>query len=251
MRSMFRTALVTLVAALAMGALTSSSALAASTNNPQWEINKKILGEGESAEMTAKASGRQILSSSLAEIECTKLKVQTGAKMLGSKAPASGSANETIVYEECEVNSFPGCEINKGKAGKAKITTDPLTTTLVFETKEAAEKETGATLSLLKPSTGKTFAPLELSPETGEACPTKGNLGIAGEVAFENIEGAVAKESHELRSLSRISKAFVNEGGKTVEKSVVGLKLGGGVAMTYLGIFEVTLTSKALWNVFG
>ncbi len=243
-----RTLTIALLALSVLGAFAASSAFAASTNNPQWQVNKAELSGNK--EVTAEANGTQKLNVAGAfgaTIACKKLKVASGAKIIGSTKPAAGTDEETIVYEECEVEGSPSCTINGEAAGKAKITTNLLKSTLVFKTKAAAEKEESSTLSLFEPKTGTVFVTLTLAG----TCPATGSFEITGQVAAENVKGNEEIETHELNApATAITKYFVNEGGKTVEKKVNALKFGIFPA-SYVGKAKIKLTSKEVWSVIG
>ena len=160
-----RIAMLGLAAVFAMSLVWSASAFAKSTNNPQYEIEEggvaKILAapaeKPETRVVEAEQSGVQKLEGSGVVLACKKLKLKAGATIIGSNKPNAGKSAETLEYSECEVEGSPNCEINKEKAGKAKLTTNALTDTLVFATKKAAEEEVAPTDTLFEPTTGKEF----------------------------------------------------------------------------------------------
>jgi hypothetical protein len=247
---MFRTTLMTFAAALALSALAAPSALAASTNNPRWEVAKELLGEGKSEAVEVSQNGVQKLNMPIGNpLECRKIKAETpAAKILGSKAPNAGTGEETLTFEECEYHFAPECEINKEKAGKAKIKTNLLQSTLVFETKAGAESEAGQTLTLLQPKSGKLWASVDVR---GNGCPFTGETRLEGQVAALNVNGGEELASHELKFPEvHIGKYFVNESGKTVEKYGVELHLFG-LKITWIGKTTLKLTSNKLWKIFG
>jgi hypothetical protein len=237
-----------LMVVLAISVVSSASASAA-TNNPQWQVAGKVLTAGESKEVTAEANGAQKLNiggAFLGNIKCTALKLQARAKILGSTAPNPGTDEETIVYEKCELEGKPECKINGEAAGVAKITTNLLKSTLVFETKAAAEAQSAPTLTLFEPKVGTVFVTLEL---TG-TCNATGKFEITGQVAAKNPEGATEKEVHVSESpATAITKYFVNEGGVTTEKKVTALKFGIFPA-SYIGNSNIRLSTKELWSIF-
>jgi hypothetical protein len=238
-----------LAAVFAFGAIGVSQSFAASTNNPQWEVASKILGEGESKPVVAKANGAQKLKATGITISCASLKVEN-ANIKGSKAPNPGTDEEVIVYEECEVEGKPNCEINKEKSKVAKIKTVLLKSTLAFQTKVAAEAESAPTVTVFEPKEGTKFTTFEL---TGIECLAQGVISVEGQVACENPKGQEQLAKHELNCPEpAIKKYFVNEGAVTVEKLVKELRLEGvlKLAATYVGKASVELTSKELWGVF-
>jgi hypothetical protein len=247
--------LMTFAAALALSGLASTSAFAASTNNPQWEVAKEILGEGksEAVEVFSQSSSQALHWPNMSgDIICTKIKAETpAAKITGSKSPNGGTDEETLMFEECEVRRAPECEINKEKAGKAKIKTNLLKSTLVFETKAGAESEAGQTLTLLQSKTTEVpkdlWAWIEL---TGPGC-SAGRWALLGEVAAVNIKGEEELAAHELKFPALpMEKYFVNEAGKTVQKNLHRLTLGG-VHLNWEGSTGLKLISKKLWKVLG
>ena len=145
MSTIFRKTLVCLVAALAMSVVATATA-SAITNNPKvtaclkhagagekfkdsackeksstgkWEIVE--LKEKETMEILAEAKGTQKLNTGGSVIACKKVKFAKGAKMIGGEPVTD---EETIEYEECEVEGHANCEINKEKAGKGKLTNE-------------------------------------------------------------------------------------------------------------------------------
>lgn len=248
MKSVFKMTLAVSLAALALSAVASTSAQAASTNNPQWSVGKAILGAGESQALEVSQNGAIVLGIFGGTIDCRTLKVETpAAKIIGSTAPAAGTGEETLVFGECEERAHPGCEINQKKAGSASIKTELLKSTLVYETKAGAESETGATLTLLQPKTGQFFAWIELSG----SCGFTGYFPVTGQIAAKNVNGGEESASQSINfPETHITKYFVNEAGKTVEKKVTNLTYAGA-AMSW--IFQATekLTSKKLFKILG
>jgi hypothetical protein len=266
-----RTALLTLalLASLAGSVLGATSALAASTNNPQYqECNKVAAGTGkftdaactkegvgnfeekllgaEGKEFSAEASSAQTFADGTAKltVSCSALKVAKGAKLIGSTAPAPGTSEETLEYEKCEVVGKAACEINKGKAGSAKFTSNPLKTTLVFATKAAAEKEESDTLTLIEPKTGTAFSKFELSGE----CPVTGSFTLEGSILAENVEGSTNSPKHTLNlPAEAITAYFSNSSGKTTE-GLIGFK-GGGVKVVPGGRGVLNLFEEDSWKI--
>ncbi len=247
MRSIFRRAFLSLLVVTALTAVAATSALAASTNNPLWRIKGALLASGHTAEVTAgKISGGvwRITNFGITT-ECSKVKFKTGAVITGSTAPAAGTANGTLVFEGCSVAGFSSCTINGKVPGT--ITSEALTATLAFATKEAAEKETGPYVVVLKPTSGKVFMKYL---EEGE-CPFGGTHAYEGEVALSAPEGGTELVEHAFEAPSvSITTYYVNSAGKTVQKTGVHLTGNGGGA-TLGGLMKVELVSKELWSVVG
>jgi hypothetical protein len=195
----------------------------------------------ETLGITAKATTTQKLVDSSAKITiaCSGLKLASGANLKGGEP---GTDEETIEYSGCEVEGSPKCEINKEKAGSAKITTKGLTSRLVFRTKAGAEKETAEeTATLFKPASGTEFAALELKEESGGTCPSKGTIVVRGEVLLENVGSGEASESHELSAPDKTSEEeyFENPEAKK-EKLGKALTLSVGGGAKYEGKSTVT-----------
>jgi hypothetical protein len=245
MRFISRSVLGVLVAVLALSALASTSAFAASTNNPQWKVNGVLLGSGQSDEVGIVGGSAWKISNFGLTTECSKVSLKAGAKLLGGDP---GTSSETITYSGCSEVSRPKCKIN-GNSGT--ITTQPLTGTLAFETKEAAEKETGPTIVVLKPTTGKVFLSyVEEEASKGlHECFYGGERTFTGELALRAPEGATELTVHSFEP-STIKWYYVNTGGKTVETNVKQLAWAG-TAATMQGEMKVELAGKQNWSIFG
>jgi hypothetical protein len=248
MRFISRSALGVLVVVFAMSAVASTSAFATSTNNPQWSIAGELLGNGKNAEVTANGSGAWRINTFGISTECTSVKAKSGAVLTGTAAPVAGTSSETLVFKGCGVPHYAKCKIDKGAE---TIATEPLTGTLAFLTKEAAEKEKGPNVVILKPATGKVFIHFIEEEEkvgTGE-CPFRGEEKFQGEVALKAPEGETLKIGHTFTS-SGISMYFENSGGKTLEKKS-RLTFFEAAAATMEGEMKAELASKESWSIFG
>lgn len=241
----------TVVAVMAASlAVMAPSAFANSTNNPQWEIGGAILGEGETKGLEAEASGAQILTASTTELECSSVTAEN-AEFKGSKAPAAGTASETLAYGGCHIKGKTAAECEgrtKGGATAAQIKTDPLTATLAFETEKAGVEQEAPTVSVFKPASGSTFVEVELK---GTSCPSIKEASISGGVVAKNVNGQNLGLSHELEAPSSpITKYFVNNGGKTEEQKT-SLKAFGIAAAKYIGKAIVWVLGRLNeWRVF-
>jgi hypothetical protein len=265
---MIRPRLITLaLAALcAFGLAGSADAMAKSTNNPQWQRCEKkaggaftdsacsiagkgefeilTLGEGEKLEFEVEAKGTQKLVATGLTIACPKLKAAKGAVVIGSKAPNAGTSEAILEFSECEVEKASECSINKEGSKKAKLATKTLKSTAVYETKEAAELEKGPLLTLIEPKEGKAFITVELSG----TCPITGMVTFEGSVLSHVISGGGFAVKQELSAPSEaLTKYFVNEAEKTLEKKAAGLK-AVGLKATYVAGSQGNLSSKAAWR---
>jgi hypothetical protein len=252
---------VGLAALFAMSAVLVSSALAASTNNPQWKLCEEVaagtgkftnsacttagvgswefntLKAGQEHPLEGRQNGTQTLvvksGSNTSTIKCNKMTLNSG-KVLGSNAPEPGTAEATLAYRECEEEGNKTCEINKEAGGSAKITTHALKAKLVYSSLIGAEKENEAeTDTLFEPKEGTTFVALEL----GAACKVKGINSFEGKVLAENIHAAEHLAEHELNF--KAGKYWTNEAGKSVEHSVGALKSSGGAELTISGKISI------------
>jgi len=251
MRTRYRMVVAALLTVLAMSALASTSAFAASTNNPQWKVNGALLGNGNNAEVTATGSGRWLIGSYGLRTVCGRLNAKSGAVITGTAAPVAGTSSETLVFEDCEAGGFPRCKINGEEGGLGKITTEPLTGTLAFLTEEAAEQEQGPNVVLLKPTTGKVFMHFieKENREGTNECPIPGKWTFEGALLLKASEGGTELTHHTFEASNR-SGYYVNSGGKTLkEKS--GLTAFGGAGATMEGKLSVELANKQSWSIFG
>ena len=252
MRYVFKMVLAASLATLALGAVTSTSALAAPTN-PMWEVEKALLGEGKSEAAQFSQAGAQVLTwtqvgSPPMVVHCSKLKAETpAAKILGSMAPNPGTGEETLVFEGCEVEGHSECLINKESAGTAKIKTQVLKSTLAFETASAAEFEKGPTLTYFQPKLGAVVMTIEFSG----SCKSIGSFSLEGQVAAANFKAEEQLASHELKiPLPPIANYFVNEAGKVVEKKIKQFSMVG-LVFRWVGNMNLSLTGGKSWRVIG
>jgi hypothetical protein len=232
-----RTIILPSLALLAVAVAGASTTLAASTNNPQFSLcvekvggklgagcekagsgfETKSLGEGESKEVTAKTTGVDELHTAGVTIQMKKLKFVKGAALKGSKMPNPGTTSGTIEYEELAVKGAPECKFEQSEKVVTTLKTNPLIIKLAFPTKADAEKEEGETVSVLEPASGKVLMEFKL---TGPGCPTPSPAKVEGDLVMENVNGSKYGESRELKApATSIEHYFVNEGGKTVEKT--------------------------------
>jgi hypothetical protein len=252
MRFRSGSALVALVAVLAMSALMAGQALAASTNNPAWNVEGKQLGAGLTKDFTASANGEQTLTMGGASIECKKL--STTGVLTGSATSAAGTGEGVSVYKEC---AAPGdetkCVINGDPIGKGEIKSDPLSLRLVYLTQAAAEAEaltTEATGLFVQAKSGEVMMEYTLSG----TCPMGiGKFRVEGGesprhgLVMKVLGDDVSQASHEAEDPDvMITKYWENVGGKS--KEVPAHLEQDGSNMTMYGASTFGLTSKESWN---
>jgi hypothetical protein len=271
MKARFRWMVVALLAVFAVCAV---AATAASAKNPTWMTCKAVtagtgkfedglcskggkgnweaseLLTGESKEIRSEANGGQEFYIESDVINCHKLKTKPGAEIVGGEP---GSGEEVIVYEECYVPGRPDCKINEKSSGT--ITTNTLTSTLVYLTKEAAEKESAeAAGTLLKPKTGTVLATLHMSenaPEDECAPILKGEVQIKGEVIADNVKGGAHATKHELSIPieEEAQREYWLQEGKTIQKKATNRITWNSLAGTWAGgkSFVTMASAEAFW----
>jgi hypothetical protein len=255
------------IAAMALSAVVSASASA--TKNPKWALcetrgpnngqwsngtcttlggektheTRLLLTENETREITAEANGNQRLASPGAPtVICKKLKLRTGAILLGGE-PGKGAGS--AIFEECEVEGKPNCKIKNVGGVNGTIETHPVTATLVYSSKAAEEKENqAATLTLFKPTTGEIFVELEIE---GTECPEalRGKaFPVKGEVLGENTGGNEHLVTHELNFPTTAFKTYwLQVGGVATEKEIKKLMLAT-LAASYSGKTKASLAGS-------
>lgn len=242
MRTINRSALLAALAVLALGALMSSSALAASTNNPLWKVGGALLAGGHTSELVNKSTiGTWELATAGRYIECSHVKVAAGATINGSAAPAAGTTSEKLVLETCNVVGAATCAV-------PNVTTKALTGTLGFLTKAAGEAETAPNVLVLAPVTGGvgSFMVVKI---TGETCAYKGEYFYEGQVALETPEGSSELKAHTFKApTTTIAEYWVNSAGATVRKTA---RLFDGAVGSLHGQMNLELASGALWSISG
>jgi hypothetical protein len=197
------------------------------------EFEKTNLQAGETLDVSASAVGTQKLGiPALAfTIECKKLKLASGANLKGGDP---GTDEEKLEYEECELPST-SCKINGERPGK--ITTETLSSTLVYLSKAASEKLTvSATGTLFKP-TGTKFAEFTVGPvEAG--CSVNLTLVPKNELVVENTDApGVNVLLHTLTAPATAIKSYWNAAGE--ETKIKTLAISGFPAI-YEGETSVT-----------
>jgi len=209
------------LASLVVGLLSVSAAYGLSTDNPAWEKESGLLGEGESISIGAKASGSQTLEAGKDKIKCRSVHAveETGVEndIKGSTPPRPGTGVEELKWEECEVVGQSSCLINGESPGHGKVQTEPLKDTLEYSTKAAAEREESKTLNLFEPKE-RVFLDISLKGR----CETEGEFEVVGGgILAENKNGSsFTDELEEDFPATPIRTYFKNVSGTTSEVKV-------------------------------
>lgn len=239
-----RLVLLSLVAALSVGAIAASSASAAITF--QWKVNKAFLKAGEQRTFTTSADGKvSVLKGTVAgtttELLSTKQKVQSGALLLGGQP---GKNTEIVEFESVIVDRPANCEAHSAAAPTGIVSTAPLTSEIV----EGAPGGTsnGEPLILFKPasSTNEVFTEIEF---LGASCLIKGQkpsvtgllLALPLPQEQEEVKGVLDYEA--------TTKEYKVSSGGAAKKA--GLTFAGMPA-TFTGLALVTLTSGEAFGAF-
>lgn len=264
------------IAAMALSAVVSASASA--TKNPKWVLceTRGIGGQWKNGECTEKqtngshetrlllanetrlitatqdvtiAEGIQKLKSSSVTIICKKLKLASGAVLVGGE-PAGDL--ETIVYEACGVEGHENCKV-KNKGGTfGTIETKPLRSLVGYKSKAAEEAENlGETVTVFKPEGPPTFVEIEMETECPSAKLEKIGLPVNGEVACENLGGNAHSVSHLINCPETAIKTYWLQSpeGSAKEEKVTKLELAGALA-SYTGASEISLAGSQLNQAF-
>jgi hypothetical protein len=240
-----------MLALIALSAVSASGAFAA--EEPQWRVATKVLtSPTETEEILAKQNGVQTLSSTGLTIECTGLKLKTGATIIGDTGLVNhpGTSKETIEYSGCSTPGFAKCKINGAVSGSGIIKTEPLSDKLAFETKAASEAGTQPTVTVFKTETKGVFAVFELkeaTPGTKE-CPATGSIKVEGEEVVVKNLGTPETEAltHEIEAPKTAIKVYWT--AKGVEHKVATLKLVG-LSATYSGKAVTELALKKNFSI--
>lgn len=246
MRSKIRTYVLAFVAVLAVSAGAASAAQA--TEGPFSKVAGTRLLAGETKELKARLSREYVLTFGTFEIKCHKQKLAAGAELQGSTGANAGASKETIVFEECTITgNGEGCSIEGGK-----ITTNPLTSTLAYET----NTRTGKLLLFFKPTTGTAFATVHF---TGTC--TVSPMLFEGSVAAQDYSGTsavvVGSEPAEAAAVGvnfpaeSIKTAWVETAGALAEKKpLLKVTTLGGRSILMLGRSELTLGGEPNWGLY-
>jgi hypothetical protein len=240
-----RLVLSSLLAVLALGAVTASAAQAA-TEGPFYKIAGKRLASGETKEVTAKGTF-SVTEGGGGRIECKKTALAAGSKLLGSTGANFGSADVTLDFSECsvphELFNHSGCSHLAG----GKLTTEPLNMELTY----FKETRTGGLMVVFKPVKKPYFAKYQFEEK---GC-TEGTIGgsmvaeitTGGKGVEVGQEPAAAKTLHLHWGGFNGGKVWLEQAGilKELEPGLEG-PLGESTANTELEL-EVGGTT---WGVF-
>jgi hypothetical protein len=226
---------LTLVAALAIGAVAASGASAAEYI---YKVNGVKLEAGITKAISSKAKTPFILKGEIiglkSETKCNKLKLAATEPAPVIKGGTPGTSEEKIVFEEC--SGTLGGSPCKG----VTVENTPALNEVVTVVLPAANA--GKLATLFTPKTGTLFTTIKLKEcgfvsTEGKVEGTSAALGSEGEAVVQTVTWAAPAE--EITKVKKSSGAEVT----------VGLKFGGNAA-TLEGIAEVELTSKEKWGTF-
>jgi hypothetical protein len=175
-----------------------------------WEaVELKTPAETMDLEEVEKSSQKFHLGGAFsATVACKKVTLAKGAKAFGGEP---GIVEESRKYEGCSVEHMPGCEINKEAAGKAKITSAPLVSALVFITKKGAEKKNPEETGMLTNAKAGKGSPL-LTFELSGACPGVGKFDVTGQFLAKNVKAGKHTEKQALSApAKRLTKYYFNK----------------------------------------
>jgi hypothetical protein len=247
-----RLVLSSLLAVLALGAVTASAAQAA-TEGPFYKVTGKRLASGESKEVKVKSKFvRFVDGAGTGSITCRKAASAPGAKLLGSTGTNFGSADVTLEFSECtvsgtiELGGEDDCQLEGNK-----FQTEPLNMELAYLT----ENRTGELGVFFKPESKKLpFAKYTFSKTT---CPGKGDsltgygVGGAVEVGEKAVEAgkepAATKVVQVKWPTNLIHREWLETAGALKEVEP-GIENGTG-EWTTEGTFELEV-GGAEWGVF-
>jgi hypothetical protein len=229
---------VSMIAALAaMSAFASAQAMAGET--PVFHVGAGVIAKTEP--LTAVANGNQVLKATGVEIVCPNL-AATGNLLVSS------TNEETLTYSGCKVTGHASCVAKSpGAANNGEIVTNLLSSKLAWATKEAAELKTASgnnTVTVFTPKTGEVFVNIELTP-LGECGFTPTEAAVKGSVIVTNVGAATLAKTQEISSTGA-EKYFTNPGA--VESK--GKLTAFGLAASYKGKSQISLTSGSEWGVF-
>lgn len=214
----------------------------------EWKVNGSVLGSGVSKEYTAKAGPAGAAKTFVlkgkvgveaVKIESTKLKVNTGATIIGGNP---GSGKETLKLEEVKVSKPLKCEVKGGT-----ITTKALNGEIVESAVEESKVKipTEKAELLFSPATGSTVAEFEF---IGSECILKSDVAT--------LEGnALAEVLPQKEEAETVRLTVIKSSSKEPYRTTTGsfgaaqLKLDTK-ASTLEGEAELTLTSKEHFGAF-
>ena len=200
-----------------------------------------LLRSNETLNVLASAATTQLLGNSAAVVQCTVLKLLSGAYLLGG---SPGKDFEQILYSGCTVPGSSSCDVLSPGQPLGSIQTEPLESELVFLEKEAAKElnpDVSGTLFRPAPPVTK-FATLEGNQLTTNACPSslRTAKNVEGEVILKNDEPLTHLVSHLLLAPKSLIKTY-NLGVSGTEHAIKTLE-AFGLEAKYLGATLVNVT---------
>jgi hypothetical protein len=243
-----RLALSSVLAVLALGAVTASAAQAA-VEGPFYKIGGTRLAEGKSQEVKAKAAGEIRFGGPGVgpQVACSKVAFVTGAKLIGSTGANSATGEATLEMSGCQTTYGSGCKVGENGAFKS----EPLKLELAYLEKT----RTGRIAVALEHKKGKAFAEIKL---TG-GCENLTNYQLVGGISTEYIEVAgkldeVGKEPAAAKTMKlqfdqAAPRHLWSEKGAAMEGFETELLYVGNL-IEFSGAVELELTSGTTWGVF-
>jgi hypothetical protein len=246
--------LLSLTAALAVGAVAAATAQAsASVQGPFWKVaGARLTGEET---IVVEANGSQELKTSKQIVVCSKVKVKSGSAIIGVAGENSNKSKEVIEYSGCEV---------KGDGSPCSVTEPIVTNNVVnktgYSSKKSSTEGSGKLLTAFEPESGNVFVELKFSGTGCEVTATKVERKAATEVRLvaedinskgevvEVTKGQTEGKAGEINfPATAITKVFVEEAGKLKEVKA-GLK-AFGLASSLIAKDKISLTSMNEWVV--
>jgi hypothetical protein len=203
---------------------------------------KLLRSPSETLTVLASAIGTQLLSSTGAAIECSKLKLLPGAYILGG---SPGTGLEQILYSGCSVAGHPNCDVYSTGQPLGSIQTEPLESELVYVSQHAAEllnpDESGTLFRPQPPLTS--FVKIQIQELASDACPSFLQLiagsPFAGSIVLLDDEPLARLLLHTLLALKKPIKTYYL--GHSGAEHPVKLEVAG-IEAKYLGTASVDVT---------
>jgi hypothetical protein len=228
------------LAIIALLALSAVVATAAQAEEPFWKVAGKRLGEGETKEVSIKATKSFVLKAGTATVTCTEASVKKGGHIVGSKEATAGGNVNIVIVSKCSVSgNGTGCKVEK-----EEITTTEELDTLAFNTAKTLLDD------YFIPKSGSVFATIHFE---GAECGVK-TAKVEGSTAAEVLSGGKAVEvGKEPAEATTLELVFPKTQIKTVivngKETSVGLK-AFGFAATFEGAASMELVSKEVFGAY-
>ena len=202
-----------------------------------------LLQSGQTLSALASAVGVQLLSGGNAVLECSALKLASGAYLSGG---SPGKDSEQLQYSGCKVNGHSSCDVLSSGQSLGSVQTERLESELVYLSKSAGKElnadESGTVFRPVPPAAH--FVVLQVDELAGSgSCPSAltiaGGVPVKGSVVLENDEPLVHLVSHKLLAPKVALTGYYL--GVSGEEHAAKLELGGDTA-NYLGAVSVDVT---------